>query len=75
MFIIFTQEPHMTFHQLCNVKCQCLIYSFQVTRVALNGPYSQDIKMINGVRQGAVLSPILFFIYFDELIHALKSAK
>jgi len=33
------------------------------------------LKIHNGVRQGAVLSPVLFCIYFDELIHALESAK
>jgi len=30
-----------------------------------------DIKILNGVRQGAVQSPVLFCIYFVELIHAL----
>jgi len=39
------------------------------------GSHSHDIKILNGVRKGAVLSPVLFCIYFDELIHALKSAK
>lgn len=47
------------------------IYLFQVARVAWNGSYSHDIKTLNGVHQGAVLSPVLFCIYFDELIHAL----
>jgi len=43
--------------------------------VAWNGSYSHDIKILYGVRQGAVLSPVLFYIYVDELIYALKSAK
>jgi len=51
------------------------LYSFQVTREAWNGSYSHNIKILNGVRQGAVLSPALFCMYFDELTHALKSAK
>ena len=42
------------------------IYLFQATRVAWNGCNSQFIKVVNGVRQGAVLSPVLFCIYFDE---------
>jgi len=44
------------------------LYSFKVTRVAWNGSYSHDIKILNGVRHGAVLSPVLFSISFDELV-------
>ena len=51
------------------------IYLCQTTRISWNGCNSQCIKVLNGVRQGAVLSPVLFCIYFDELIHELKSAK
>jgi len=40
-----------------------------------NRSYSHDIEILDGVRQGAVLSPDLFCIYFDELIHALESVK
>jgi len=37
--------------------------------VAWNGSYYHDIKILNGVRQGAVLSPGLVCIFFfDELI-------
>jgi Reverse transcriptase (RNA-dependent DNA polymerase) len=43
--------------------------------VAWNRSYSQCFKIRNGVRQGAVLSPVLFCIYFDELLHALESAR
>ena len=51
------------------------IYLFQATRVAWNGCNSQCITVVNGVRQGAVLSPVLFCIYFDELINELQTAK
>ena len=51
------------------------IYLFQATRVAWNGFNSQCITVVNGVRQGAVLSPVLFCIYFDELINKLEKAK
>ena len=30
------------------------------------------IKMENGVKQGGVLSPTLFCIYFDELLRRLR---
>jgi len=43
--------------------------------VVWNGSYSHAIKILNGVRQGAVLNPVLFCTYFDELIHAFESAK
>ena len=51
------------------------IYLFQATRIAWNGFNSHCIRVVNGVRQGAVLSPVLFCIYFDELIHELETAK
>ena len=38
------------------------IYLFLATRVAWNGSYSGCFKIRNGVRQGAVLSPVLFCI-------------
>jgi Reverse transcriptase (RNA-dependent DNA polymerase) len=51
------------------------IFLFQSTRVAWNRSYSRCFKIRNGVRQGSVLSPVLFCIYFDELLHALESAR
>ena len=51
------------------------IYLCQATRISWNGCIYQCIKVLNGVRQGAVLSSVLFCIYFDELIHELESAK
>jgi Reverse transcriptase (RNA-dependent DNA polymerase) len=41
------------------------IYLFQATQVAWNRSYSP----------GAVLSPVLFCIHFNELLHALESAR
>lgn len=51
------------------------IYLCQATRISWNGCNSHCIKVLNGVRQGAVLSPVLFCIYFDELIHELEKSK
>jgi Reverse transcriptase (RNA-dependent DNA polymerase) len=50
------------------------IYLFQATRVAWNRSHSRCFKIRIGVRQGMVLNPVLFWIYFDELLHALESA-
>lgn len=51
------------------------MYLLQYTSVAWNGSCSRPFRIRNGVRQGAVLSPVLFCIYFDELIQALVIAK
>jgi len=45
---------------ICIPSCSC--------DVEINGSYSHDIKILNSVRQGTVLSPVLFRIYFAELI-------
>jgi len=34
-----------------------------------------NIFWLNGVKQGGLLSPDLFFVYLDELLHALSAAK
>jgi len=51
------------------------LLSIKNVPAAWNGSYSMILRYINGVRLGAVLSPVLFCIYFDKLIHALESAK
>ena len=33
---------------------------------------SNSFRVTNGVKQGAVLSPVLFCVYFDELLISLK---
>ena len=35
--------------------------------------YSSSFGVSNGVRQGVVLSPVLFTVYLDELLHRLSS--
>ena len=51
------------------------MYLFQATRVAWNVYNSQGITVIIEVRQGAVLSPVLFCFHFDEVINELRTAR
>lgn len=44
--------------------------------VRWNGVLSKNFSVIlSGVRQGGVLSPILFNLYTDDLIHELESQR
>ena len=51
------------------------IYSEQSCDVQWNGKKSFKFGVKNGVRQGAVSSPILFGIYMDRLILLLRASK
>ena len=47
-------------------------YSRQFVHTRWNSAFSDPIPMENGVKQGGVLSPILFCIYFDELLKRIE---
>ena len=47
------------------------IYTQQTCDVRWNGKFSHRFSISNGVRQGAVSSPILFSIYLDNLVKHL----
>jgi hypothetical protein len=51
------------------------IYKNQVMGVKWNNTTSDYFSVSNGVRQGGVLSPILFCIYIDEMLEILKSKR
>jgi len=51
------------------------LYTNQVMCVKWNGGQSRWFHSINGVKQGGVLSPILFCIYLDGLLKTLSSAR
>ena len=38
------------------------IYTGQLVKVLWNGVYSQNFPVVNGVKQGGILSPVLFCI-------------
>ena len=50
------------------------IYTQQSCTVKWNGSFSDSFRVSNGVRQGAVSSPILFSIYIDDLFSLLRSS-
>jgi len=39
------------------------IYTGQLVKVLWNGVYSHNFPVINGVKQGGILSPVLFCLY------------
>ena len=50
------------------IRCLLYMYTNQHLNVSWNNSMSDYFSTTNGVKQGGVLSPILFFIYIDELL-------
>jgi len=50
------------------------MYTNHVTRVSCNGICSAEFLVKNGVKQGGVISPMLFCIYIDELLLQLSKS-
>ena len=51
------------------------LYTNQSIRVSWNGHISNSFTTSNGVKQGAILSPILFCVYMDVLLSKLENSK
>ena len=49
-----------------------VMYTSQSARVRWNGSLSDAFPILNGVKQGAVLSAILFCVYIDGLIKEIR---
>jgi Reverse transcriptase (RNA-dependent DNA polymerase)/Endonuclease/Exonuclease/phosphatase family len=58
----------------CVIRVLLNIYTDQQIRVLWNGEYSNSFPVKNGVKQGAIISPILFCVYLDMLLTELKRA-
>ena len=56
------------------VKCLLYMYTNQHLNIAWNNCMSRYFATSNGVKQGGVLSPILFSVYIDELLTELKKS-
>ena len=61
---------------VCPLTCRFLafMYTNQSLKVNWYGYYSNPFPSFNGVKQGGILSPILFCVYMDELISRLKQS-
>ena len=51
------------------------MYTSHVTQVLWNGIFSSPFLVENGVKQGGIVSPILFCVYLDGLLKMLKESK
>ena len=61
--------PHHVIRLLLNMYCK------QKARIRWCHAHSDYFEVENGVRQGAVLSPILYCIYINDLICRLRESK
>ena len=61
---------------LCPILCRYLAlqYTLQKCRLKWGTCHSELFSVKNGVKQGGVLSPILFTIYLDQLLMKLKNS-
>lgn len=50
-------------------------YSNSSSSVVIDSSYSSPFPILQGVRQGAILSPLLYSIFVDELLDDLTSSK
>ena len=57
------------------VRLMIFIYKKQTADVRWKNRYSFEFSIKNGVKQGAVLSPILFCFYMNNLFKLLKESK
>ena len=57
------------------IRCLLYMYLNQSLRVKWQNSLSDSFKVLNGVRQGGVLSPILFCLYMDQLLTRLRESQ
>ena len=55
-----------------HVRLLLYMYVNQQLRIKWNGFHSETFCVYNGVKQGGVISPVLFGVYIDELIKRLR---
>ena len=60
---------------LIYLRLLLVMYRAQSAKVRWNGDFSEPFSISNGVKQGAVLSAVLFCIYIDDLIKELRKSR
>ena len=62
---------------LCPVICRSIAthYTSQTSRVKCGLSFSETFSISNGVKQGGVLSPILFGVYINSLLDKLEQSR
>ena len=61
--------PSVVLRLLCTI-----MYLNHSTQVEWNGFRSVAFKVLNGVKQGGILSPIMFCVYIDDLLLLLQNS-
>jgi len=54
------------------VRLLCNLYTNYVAHMSRNGMLSKVFTTENGVKQGGIVSPVLFFIYIDGILRLLR---
>ena len=56
-------------------NCLTGMYDDITTVVSWMNHASLPVRLLSGVRQGGILSPFLFAVYVDDLLHLLSASK
>ncbi len=54
------------------IKALLDMYTRQEARTGWNNHYSENFGVQDGIHQGGIISPLLYTVYADELIHRLE---
>ena len=57
------------------VRLLFVMYKMQTAKVFWNGSFSDEFSLKNGVKQGAVLSAILYCVYMNGLFQLMRKRK